>query len=230
MKWHTALLIHSWQAVHRLKRLHGVEHPRLVVFCVTPAAPRMYVLDSSMQSYEWLDGLLGGYPKLLHVFFVVGHSLFTSSTLLPPSFFSFLVQNASKMRFSSELHSFAFLAFTFFGASFTTAARLQPRLDDGSAVTTSTKSKCGGKPTGGAAAATISLPNAGALSTGLPSGSGGLMGPNATSLSSSLPYTRTKKCTKTNTRYITSPSSGAAGSGDQGGASQGSQRLLPLTC
>lgn len=132
------------------------------------------------------------------------------------------------MRFSSEIHSFAFFAVTFFGLSFTTAARLQPRLDDGSAVTASTKSKCGGKPTGGAAAATFSLPNAGAMSTGLPSGSGGLLGPNATSLSSSLPYTRTKKCTKTNTKYITSPSSGAAGSGDQGSANQGSYRVLPL--
>ena len=96
MKEHDALLIHSWQAVHRLKRLRGVERPRLVDFWVTPAALRMYVLDSSMQSYEWLDGLLGEYPKLHQVFFSsVTHCLPAAPCCLCRSF-RFLFKTSPK--------------------------------------------------------------------------------------------------------------------------------------
>ena len=110
------------------------------------------------------------------------------------------------------------------------AAKLQPRLDDAQVSSSASKKKCSGKPT----AASSDVPTAAGLSmgnivhTGTASASMGFLGRNASSLASTLPYPRTKKCTKTGTKYIEPKPTGAAASPGKA-AGQGKSQDSPET-
>ena len=131
------------------------------------------------------------------------------------------------MRLSSDCHSFALLALTLFGSSFTSAllvdskaaAPLRPRLDT---HYSKSKTKCSGKGTGTISLAAAGM-TAGTSAYGTASASAGLgsSANNGSALASTLPYARTSKkkgkCKATMTTSVGSQQTGSAGTSNSPG-------------
>ena len=121
------------------------------------------------------------------------------------------------MKFSSDVHSFAFLALTLFGPSFSAALSVDPsaqleaaslasRLDAYSASLKKSKTECSSKGTGTVTLAAAANTGVSAYGTASATGGLGYPGNNASSLASTLPYARTSKkkgkCKHTGTKYM----------------------------